>query len=323
MRFWGLLVLALSACVTAQDPVAEGGLEGEFAPAGAGGKSDSATPAGGKGSLHRLQIEHGAFPAEGAAPNVIVYLPPGFVATPPVDVVVFLHGHLNCVDTVIGAVPKSCNPSLRTPARTAHNLLAQLDATKKNAVLVVPELQRDKADSSPGALDEEGGLAALLRDSFAKVPALAAVDTEQDLGGLQVISHSGGYKAAAGIARRGGHPVTDLVLLDSLYGLDDEFYGWVEEWPYAFYLPRDRRFSIVYSLGAGTLAPSQALFGRFAELFDPGDAKDFLVDDRTTGTLPDSAYKKSLIGKRTGLGHDALVRFYFGKLVATSDLQSR
>jgi hypothetical protein len=323
MRLLALSLFVLAACSTGPSAVAGDpafGEEGEFAPPDTDGKSDSATPAGGKGSLHRLQVAHGAYPAEGAFPNVIVYTPRGFDATPPVDVVVFLHGQMNCIDTVIGPFARSCNAAKRTAPRTAHNLLAQLDATKKNAVLVVPQLARDKADSSAGAFADEGTMRLLFQDAFALVPQLAAIDVDQDLGALQVISHSGGYKAAAGIARVGGVPVTDLVNLDSFYGYEEEYFGWIEEWPWAFYLPRDRRWSVIY--GTSTLKWAQPMATRVGAYFDPEDAKEFLVDDRTTATLADAQYGKSLLFKRTGMEHNALVRYYFGKLVATADLET-
>lgn len=323
MRRFVLGFLLLSACTGSPSSVGDEGAlgeEGEFAPTEAGGKSDSATPVGGKGSLHRLQVAHGAFPAEGAFPNVAIYLPKGFDATPPVDVVVFLHGQMNCIESVLGPVGKSCNPAKRTGARAAHNLLAQFDAAKKNAVLVVPQLAFDKADSGAGAFADDGTLRLMLADAFAAVPTLATVDVDADLGGVQIISHSGGYKAAAGIARHGGVAVTDLALLDSLYGLEEELDGWVTEWPYAFYLPRDRRLTVVYSAWAGTLPLAQSQAVRLGAQFDADDARAFLVDDRTTATLPEAAWQKSLIWKRTGMEHNALVRYYFGKVVQTSDL---
>jgi hypothetical protein len=45
-----------------------------------------------------------------------------------------------------------------------------------------------------------------------------------------------------------------------------------------------------------------------------------LVDDRTTATWPAATYEHGALFERSGLAHDAVPRYYPGRLMATSTL---
>ena len=77
-----------------------------------------------------------------------------------------------------------------------------------------------------------------------------------------------------------------------------------------------KRFADVYTSGGGTLANSQAMATRAQQLAWVPAAQ--LLDDRTTATLTDADYAHELIFKLSGLTHDGVPAYYFGKLVGTS-----
>jgi hypothetical protein len=299
-----LLLTFLAGCApAAEDPVAAGDA------ADAAGKEDNAAAPAGRTLL--LSLEHGAF-AQSQHPSALVYVPAAFDPTPPLSLIVYLHGWYNCVENVVRASGKPCTRG--GPARQSYALPQQLEAAGKNALLLVPELSFDEASSAPGRLADDGAFTALLDEALGKLGDVGSF-TLDDVGTVVVASHSGGYEAAAGIAVRGGVPVNEVWLLDSLYGNTGDFDAWVNQAPSSFDGPT-RRFADVYTATAGTLHNSQAMATRAAGWV----AADDLVDDRTTATLSSDRYAHGLLFKRTGLSHDGVPRYYFGKLAASSTL---
>ena len=262
-----------------------------------------------------LQIAHGAFPAAGAAPNVLVGIPRGYRADAPLDVVVFLHGWYNCVTNAIGDANTPC--SAGGPARQAYEVVSQLEASGRSALVVAPELRVDQGSSDPGALVTPGQFAALLDDVMTAL-ADRLPQTIADLGHVIVAEHSGGYWATAGILANGGVDVDEVWLLDGLYGEFATFDGWAGDAAHAADFtasPPRRRFATVYSDGAGTLANSQAMADRAVAWL--GDA---MLDDRTTTTLAPEAYAVGGLWKHSALVHDDIPRYYLEQLLATSVL---
>lgn len=272
-----------------------------------------------------FSLDAGAFAPTPAHPSVLVYLPSGFRPTPPLDVIVFLHGFDNCVGNVIRDGGVSCDADAGTPARSAYALAAQLDATHKNALLLCPEVAFDRATGDPGNLGAPNGFAALLDETLADLRPVLGPLTHADVRRLVVASHSGGYEAAASIATQGGVPVNELYLLDSLYGKEKDFDDWVLARLPAIALGPSpdggARFADVYTCCGGTLANSQAMADRAASWVNP-DA-GVLVDDRTTGTWPTATYDHGLLFKSSALTHDGVPRYYFGRLIATSGLSNQ
>ena len=70
----------------------------------------------------------------------------------------------------------------------------------------------------------------------------------------------------------------------------------------------------VYTSGGGTLANAQAMATR-AQAWVPAAQ---LLDDRTTDTLTDAQYAHELLFKMSGLSHDGVPAYHFGKLVGTA-----
>lgn len=250
-----------------------------------------------RGEVIPLVLDHAAVVGTADRPNAVVYVPDGYDASHPAAIV-FLHGFYNCASNVV----KSANSSCGGGVRNAYHLAAQLDAAQKNALIIVPELAYDRASSDPGALPEAGTFAAMLDDVALQ---LATPLPEYTI----VASHSGGYRAAAAIARD-AH-VDELWLLDSLYGETSSFDAYIQSAP--------ARFANVYTVGGGTLANSQAEVSRARSWVDASQ----ITDDRGKKVLDDEDFAHELVFKQSGLSHDDVPRYYFNRLVATSGLADR
>ena len=270
-----------------------------------GGATDGGSAAA---ATYLLTLDAGAFPPTAAYPSALVYLPRGFDPTPPLSVVVFLHGFSNCVENVVRDAGGECTPDGGT--RAAYSLSAQLEATNKNALLLVPEIDYDQQTGAPGNLGTSDGFKALLAETLADLTGPLRGATVADVGTLIVTSHSGGYQAAAGIASKGGVPVDEIDLFDSLYGNITDFDNWAKA------VGAGKRFTDFYTSGGGTLSNSQAMATR-AQAWVPAAQ---LLDDRTTDTLTDAQYAHELVFKLSGLSHDGVPAYYFGKVVGTSVL---
>ena len=117
-------------------------------------------------------------------------------------------------------------------------------------------------------------------------------------------------------------PVSELCLLDSLCGQIADYDTWIAQDLKSFEgSPPARRFADVYTAGGGTLVNSQQMATRTVALYPP-DAS-VVVDDRTTSTRLPATYAHGLLFELSGLSHDGVVRYYFGKLVETSTLPDR
>jgi len=312
--------LLLAACSGSddnqEDIVAAGGVEGPDLTGVSDGKADST----GAGRTYRLQIAHPAFDIPAGKPGVVVYVPTHFDPKPPVDVVVFLHGFYNCVDNVLGTRNSPCRTG--GPARQAYSLAAQLEASKKNALLILPETTIDQASSQPGRLADNDGFGVILDETLAQL-SLGRKLGRADLGHIVVATHSGGHHAAIAIAEYGGVDVSELYLLDSLYDEYDDYDAWVAQDLGSFSDGKSgRRFASIYSQTAGTLVANQAMADRAKTwLSDAYLPSSGMLDDRTTSTLSEAGLKKGLLWKRSGLSHDGIPRYYFGKLLASSGLR--
>jgi len=274
--------------------------------------TDGGTPGDGSTAAATilLTLDAGAFAPTAAHPSALVYLPRGFDPTPPVSIIVFIHGFSNCVENVVRDADGECTPGGGT--RAAYALAAQLEATNKNALLLVPEIDFDAQTGAPGNLGTTDGFKALLTETLADLAGPLHGATVADVGTLIVTSHSGGYQATAGIASKGGIPVDEIDLFDSLYGNTTDFDAWAKA------VMPGKRFTDFYTQGGGTLANSQAMATRASSGSWVPAAQ--LLDDRTTDTLTDAQYAHELIFKLSGLTHDGVPAYYFAKVIGTSVL---
>jgi hypothetical protein len=179
---------------------------------------------GRRGTTITLALQHGMFPAPGSRyrdATTLVFVPAHFrvLDDQRVDTVVHFHGH-------------------RTTAGEAmrrHQLREQLDDSRQNAILVMPQGPVNRADSSGGNLDKPGGFARFLGEvrSALQLPEVARelgpahLPAAARVGMVCISAHSGGFGVTARCLKHGGFEVTEVYLFDALYGEVARFGEWV------------------------------------------------------------------------------------------------
>ncbi len=263
------------------------------------------------------ELAAGAFPGS-ARPDVAVHVPPGFDATRRPGVVVYFHGWQGCVEATLSAEDTSCTDG--GPPRPGTDLGASVDAADVNALLVAIELRADMPTGEPGKLAMPGGLRDLLRELFSvhlAGPLGCAIDVDA-LDRVVVVAHSGGYQAAAGALGLGDVPrVTEVDLLDALYGADDVFLRWIQSQAPRFD-PRvadPLRFVDLYTCCGGTADGSLALAQRVSDSLAPAGLSGALFRDDVGEPVGASALAHGVVFQRVSEAHGDLPRAYLGELV--------
>ncbi len=145
--------------------------------------------------------------------TVGIYVPPGYRDRGAMDFIVHFHGWNNNVQHVL----------------ERYRLREQLDASGRNAILIVPQGPKDAPDSGEGKLElDAGGFARFMHDVASWLRANGTTSSDR-IGRIVLTAHSGGYGGAGGVLTRGGmnDAITDVVLFDSAYGYYDAFANWV------------------------------------------------------------------------------------------------
>ncbi len=246
------------------------------------------------------ELRSGAFPGS-ARPDVAVHVPPGFDATRRPGLVVYFHGWEGCVAAALSPDDTPCADA--GAPRPGADVASSIDAAGVNALLVAIELRSDMPTGEPGRMAMPGGLRDLLRELFAEhlaEPLGRALDVDA-LDRVVLVAHSGGYQAAASALALGDVPrVTEVDLLDALYGADAVFARWVQAQAPRFD-PRvsdPLRFVDLYTCCGGTAEPSRALAQRVgASLFDAG-VSGALSDDDVETPLGTAALAHGVVFKR-------------------------
>jgi hypothetical protein len=179
-----------------------------------------------RGTTFTLSLQHSMFPAPGARwrdASTLVFVPSHFrvLGDQRVDTVVHFHGHKT---TAAEAMKK-------------HQLREQLDDSRQNAILVMPQGPVRAVDSSGGKLDRPGGLARFLsevrtslqRSEVSKALAAARLPASARIGALCISAHSGGFGVTARCLKHGGYDVNEVYLFDALYGEVAAYLEWVLE----------------------------------------------------------------------------------------------
>jgi hypothetical protein len=230
-----------------------------------------------------------------------VHVPPGFDATRSPGVVLYFHGWRGCVAAALAQDDTPCEEG--GDARAASALAAQIDDARVNALLVAVELRVDAATGEPGDLAAPAGMRAVLREVLGSLagPIGCALEPEA-LDRIVVVAHSGGYQAAASVLAFGDLPgISEVVLLDGLYGADDVFRRW---------LTAGHRFVDLYTCCGGTLDRSRSLAALAqARAFDFAPAGG-VYDDDGDGELDPSVLVHPIVFKRVPTPHGSLPRAY-------------
>jgi hypothetical protein len=261
-----------------------------------------------------FRLRSAAFP-EAEGPSVAVHVPPGFDATRRPGVVVYFHGWQGCATVSLGRDDAPC--AERSDPRPASALADQLDQANVNAVIVAIELRVDMATGESGNLARPGGLRDLLRELFSgRLAELLGCSLDVDaLDRIVVIAHSGGYQAAANVLELGDLPqVTEVVLLDALYGAEDVFAGWIRDDSKGFGVEGERalRFVDLYTCCAGTAEASRALAENVAGVLPRPDA---IVDDDSDRDLDRATLERTVVFKRVPGPHATVPKRYVAALL--------
>jgi hypothetical protein len=146
--------------------------------------------------------------------TVALFIPEGFRPGKTVDAVVHFHGWGNHVSRVLDE----------------HRLIEQFAASRRNAVLLVPQGPRDASDSFGGKLEEPDGFKRFMDEALATLRAgpEGRVFRKAQWGRIILSGHSGGYRVIAFILHHGGltERVREVWLFDGLYAQTDKFARW-------------------------------------------------------------------------------------------------
>jgi hypothetical protein len=224
--------------------------------------------------------------------------------------VLYFHGWHGCVAAALADEDSPCEDG--GDPRASAALARQIDDARINALLVAIELRVDAATGEPGDLAAPGMMRAmlgeLLRERLADTIGCALeVDA---LDRIAIIAHSGGYQAAASVLQFGDLPqVSEVVLLDALYGAEGVFRSWLRAGSRGWH---PARFVDLYTCCGGTVERSRAM----AELAASEPALVF--DDDSDSELDASALVKPWVFKRVARAHGELPRAYVRVLLESA-----
>lgn len=226
--------------------------------------------------------------------SVMMFLPNGFKSSRILDIVVYLHGWYNSIDS----------------ANIQFRIAEQFAESRRNAVLVFPEGPKFAPDSFGGKLEDSCGLQRLLQETLETLRRTKNINAK--IGNVILAGHSGAYRAIAFMLLRGGIPVREVWLFDALYGQTEKFTHWLEQ-------DRKRlrgRFINIYTDDGGTKAETEKLIEDLAAWRIPNLLKPEI--ELTKQDLMQS----SVIFIRTDLTHNEVVakRSQFRQYLETSCL---
>ncbi len=207
------------------------------------------------------------------------FVPRGFKPGTEIDVVVHFHGWRNSI----------------AGAARDFDLLGQFAASRRNAVLILPEGPLNAPDSSGGKLEDAGGFSRFMAEAMAALKA-NGVPSDARLGRVILSGHSGAYRVISAIVESGGLPeaVREVYLFDALYGQTDRFQRWFESAP-------DRRFVVIYADTGGTLEETK----KFIATMDARKTAP-LVSEESTVTDP-QLRTNHLVFLHSSKGHNEIL----------------
>jgi len=237
--------------------------------------------------------------AEHYADNTVaIFIPKGFREGARIDFVVHFHGWKNHVETVLGQ----------------YQLIEQLAASGRNAVLVVPQGPRDASDSFGGKLEDPGGFERFMNDVAATLRTQSGLKQKDfTLGNVILSGHSGGYQVIGSILDHGGltDHVAEVWLFDGLYARTDQFLAWFDA--------RHGRLIHLYTEHGGTKAETERLMARLKNR-----GTEFLAA-KEADLKPDDLKNHRLVFIYTALEHNDVIHKHeaFKDFAASSGLSPR
>jgi hypothetical protein len=158
--------------------------------------------------------------------SVAVFVPQGFHATGPVNLVFFFHGWDSSIDD----------------AQQRFDLHRQFSESGTQALLVLPELAWNAPDSFGGKLEDRGGFTRMVGELLGILSANGITDSAQP-GTISLAWHSGAFQVIAIILANGdlAANIREVYLFDAVYARIHQFATWIET--------RGGRFVSVISAG--------------------------------------------------------------------------
>ncbi len=229
--------------------------------------------------------------------SVMMFVPKDFKAAKTLDVVVYLHGWNNSIDT----------------ATAQFRITEQFAESRKNAVLIFPEGPRFAPDSFGGKLEDSCGLQRLLAETVETLHRTKNIKVR--LGNVILAGHSGAYRAISYMLLRGGVPVREVWLFDALYGQTEKFAHWLE-------IDCKRlhgRFVNIYTDGGGTKAETEKLMEDLSAWKLPFCARE------EQSLTQQNLKRSSVLFIHTDLSHNDVIarRAQFRQYLETSCLRGR
>jgi hypothetical protein len=230
--------------------------------------------------------------------TVGIFIPKGFRETSKIDFVVHFHGWNNNVEGVL----------------KRYHLIEQLIASRRNAVLVVPQGPFNASDSFGGKLEDPDGFARSMKDVEATLREKSALKNKAFTTRNIILSgHSGGYQVISSIVEHGGltDHVKEVWLFDALYARTEKFLAWWDQ-------SRGRLIDI-YTEHGGTKDETEKL----KETLKHRSTALFSAND--TDATPANLRENRMLFLYTDLAHDDVIdkRKAFEQFLTTSCLAER
>jgi len=265
-----------------------------------------------------LVLEHASHPS-GGGPTVVVHAPPGYDPTPPLELVVFLHGWSGCAAVLEGTGLVACRPDDPDDRRLeGWGLGERHDVAGTNTLFVVPQLAYMARDGSPGRFAEKGFFRDFLDELLEQGLAdrIGGPRTIADVDHVTLVAHSAGFKTALSIIQQGGTDdiVKDVVLFDALYAAPAIFAQWVAAPPQGSV----RKIVSLYTAKGRTYRFSQMLA---QYLTDSLGAEEVALDP--TGPLDVAIRTHRAVIARSPVGHGSVPARHLAEVIGALDLRRR
>jgi len=230
--------------------------------------------------------------------TVALFIPRGFRETGTVDFVVHFHGWTNHVARVL----------------SHYQLIEQLVASGRNAVLVVPQGPMDAPDSFGGKLEDLEGFKHFMEDVAQTLRQKSTLKNKDfALGKIVLCGHSGGGRVISFIVDVGGltDHVREVWMFDALYEQTPQILAWIER--------KQGRFIDLYTEQGGTQPETEHLI---SDLKTRGIAAFAGNDTQTSGA---DLQSHAVVFLQTDLAHNEVIykRRAFCDYLKTSCLGDR
>jgi hypothetical protein len=268
-----------------------------------------------------FRLRRSAFPSQHA--DVAVHVPQGFDATRRPGLVLYFHGWQGCVEAALAPTDVACTDG--GSMRQGGNVAAQVDSARINAVVVAMETREDAQTGEPGELAMPGAPRELLQELFTEKLSGSlgcAIDADR-FDRTVVIAHSGGYQALASVLQTGDLPrITEVIMLDALYGGEDVLARWVAD-DLARFDPRlgaALRLVDLYTCCGGTVRGSRSTLERIREVVGTADIGEPVYYDDSDQAIAPAVLRHPIVFKRVPDEHSDLPRVYVRLLLENAGI---